>query len=94
MSGGPAITPGAVTLPRATLVLDNEACFAGEAYTNGPGSWTGGGVGAHVFWPAPSASSSGGAVDVAVRVSSMAVVVTAGEAVEWEERGTVELSNR
>lgn len=92
VSGGPSITPGALTLPRATLIVDNEACFAGKAYINDPDSWAGGGVGAHVFWPVPCASS-GGVMDVAVRVSSMAVMTMVGEAVEWEERGTVEISS-
>lgn len=92
VSGGPSITPGAVTLPRATLIVDKEACFSGKAYINDPGSWAGGGVGAHVFWPVPCASS-GGVMDVAVRVSSMAVMMMVGGAVEWEERGTVEISS-
>lgn len=90
---------------RASLVADNEQVFpsgghygaAGGGGGDGSscGSWAEGGVSAHVFWPSSSGAGAAAAA-TAAQVWSVCVKMGGGveERVEWEERGSVEVSNR
>eukprot|EP00752_Nemacystus_decipiens_P010372 g9242.t1 len=93
--GGGALSVHAVRVSseEASWVGSSVSVKVGDGSGTCTGSWGGGGVFAHIIWPSESGS---GSAAVAAQVWSMCVKMGGGGGghVEWEERGSVEVSNR